>query len=84
VYLDQTDNATEHGNNGQTSAPARRRIFREEALQYYIENEEKIELPVIISPRYFVYLWIVSMFLMVVGLVITFWPLIQQWVERWT
>jgi hypothetical protein len=32
----------------------------------------------VISPRSFVFLWIASLLLMAVGLVIAFWPLIQQ------
>jgi hypothetical protein len=62
--------------------PAERAIFREEAVQHYIQNEEKVELPTVVSPRYFAYLWIVSLLLMAVGLIIAFWPLIQQWVVR--
>jgi hypothetical protein len=84
VYLDPITDSAEHGNNGQTPVSGKRSIFREEAFQHYIANEEKVELPMVVSPRFFVFLWIVSLLLMVVGLVIAFWPLIQQWLENWT
>lgn len=56
-----------------------RAIFREEARRHYIENEEKVELPAVVSPRFFLYLWVLSLALMAVGLTVTFWPLIRQW-----
>ena len=82
MYPEHITVSNHRGNNGQTAVPAERGIFREEAIQHYIQNEEKVELPTVVSPRYFVYLWIVSLLLMAVGLVIAFWPLIQQWVVR--
>lgn len=66
--------------NGQSMSPAERAIFRDEALIHYMLNEEKVELPVSVSPTYFAYFWIISLLLMVVGLMVTFWPLIQNWV----
>ena len=53
-----------------------RSIFRSEALQHYIQNQEKVVLPRLASPRVFVYLWIVALVLLVVGAIIAFWPLI--------
>jgi hypothetical protein len=53
-----------------------RSIFRSEALQHYIQNQEKVVLPRLISPRIFVYLWILALTLMVAGAIIAFWPLI--------
>lgn len=64
---------------GDEDQPAGRAIFREEARRHYIENEEKVELPAVVSPKIFVYLWIISLALMAVGLIVAFWPLIQQW-----
>lgn len=84
MHCDPLTDKTKHGKNGEAPISVRRGIFRLEALQHYIENEEKVELPMVVSPRFFVYLWIVSLFLMVAGLVITFWPLIQQWIGNWT
>lgn len=84
MYPEHITDSAPRRNNGQSPVPAERGIFREEAVQHYIQNEEKVELPTVVSPRFFVYLWIVSLLLMAVGLVITFWPLIQQWVVRWT
>lgn len=82
MHRDPIADNTKQGKNGETPISVRRGIFRSQALQHYIENEEKVELPVVVSPRFFVYLWLVSLFLMFVGLVITFWPLIQQWIEN--
>lgn len=84
MYLNPRTNSVEQRNNGQAPISVKRGIFRAEALQHYIENEEKVELPKVVSPRFFVFLWIVSLFLTAVGLVISFWPLIQQWIENWT
>ena len=82
VYPKHIADSTYRRNNGQVPAPVERAIFRDEAVQHYIRNEEKVELPAVVSPRSFVYLWIVSLLLMAVGLIIAFWPLIQQWVVR--
>jgi hypothetical protein len=82
VYPERVTDSDHRGNNDQSPVPAERGIFREEAVQHYIQNEEKVELPTVVSPRFFVYLWIVSLLLMAVGLIIAFWPLIQQWAVR--
>lgn len=68
-----------HRRNSDSPPPAGRAIFREEARQHYIENEQKVELPLVVSPRFFVYLWILSLVLMTFGLVVAFWPLIRHW-----
>lgn len=54
-------------------------IFREEALQHYVHNEQRVELPASFSRASFIYLWILSLVLVIFGLVIAFWPLIRQW-----
>ena len=79
VYPERITDSTHHGNNDQSPPLTERAIFRDEARQHYIQNEEKVELPMVVSPRFFVYLWILSLLLMATGLIIAFWPLIRQW-----
>ena len=56
-FVDSTD-------RGDEDRPAGRAIFREEARRHYIENEEKVELPAVVSPTIFIYLWLISLALM--------------------
>jgi hypothetical protein len=58
---------------------AERDIFRQEARQHYLQNADKVELPKSVSPRTFIYLWVISLLLMAVGTIVAFWPLIRQW-----
>lgn len=78
MHSDPVTDSTHRGNNDHPP-PVERAIFRDEARQHYIQNEEKVELPKVFSPRFFTVLWILSLLLMAVGLIIAFWPLIQQW-----
>ncbi len=55
-----------------------RSIFRSEARQRYVENQQKIMLPRLLSTRFFLFLWIAGFLIMAAGLIITFWPLIDQ------
>jgi hypothetical protein len=57
---------------------AERSIFRAQALQRYRENQEKVVLPRLVSPRIFVYLWVLAIVLLLAGSIIAFWPLIEQ------
>jgi hypothetical protein len=61
-----------------------RSIFRAEALQRYIQNQEKVVLPHLVSPRAFVYLWVLASLIMVAGLILAFWPWMGQFVVRAT
>ena len=77
-----SDSVTGSNNRGHTNLSPQstdRAIFREEARQHFIQNAEKVELPRVVSPRYFLYLWIISLALMALGLLVAFWPLIRQW-----
>ena len=67
-------------NSGPAAAPpsAERAIFRAEARQHYIQNQEKVVIPRLASPRVFVTLWILGLLLMAAGFLIAFWPLIGQ------
>lgn len=78
MYPNNITDPEHHGENGQPP-PVERDIFRDEARRHYIQNQDKVELPVLVSPRYFLYLWILSLVLMAIGLIVAFWPLIQQW-----
>ena len=55
-----------------------RSIFRAEARERYIQNQEKVVLPRLVSPQVFVYLWILALLVMAAGSIIAFWPLIRQ------
>ena len=55
-----------------------RSIFRAEARKHYIQNQEKVVLPRLVSPQIFVYLWILALLVMAAGSIIAFWPLIRQ------
>ncbi|NCF69060.1 MAG: hypothetical protein GWP61_24130 [Chloroflexi bacterium] len=79
MYNDRTTDRIQSGDIERTKQANERAIFRDEARQHYIQNEEKVELPMVISPRFFVYLWVLSLLLLIPGLIIAFWPLIQQW-----
>ena len=72
---------TDRANNGRPAkAPASRErsIFRAEARQRYIQNQERVVLPRLVSPRVFIVLWILALVLTVAGYLIAFWPLIAQ------
>jgi hypothetical protein len=55
-------------------ATAPRAIFRPEAIRRYVAAQEKIELPRLLSPRAFSYLWGLAILLTVAGFLIGFWP----------
>jgi hypothetical protein len=54
--------------------PPRQSIFRAQALRHYRENQEKVVLPNLVSPRSFVLLWVIATLVMIAGLVLAFWP----------
>lgn len=55
-----------------------RSIFRAEARKRYIQNQEKVVLPRLVSLQVFAYLWILALLFMAAGSIIAFWPLIRQ------
>ena len=62
-------------NVGTESTPSTQRsIFRAEALQHFVQNQEKVVLPNLVSPRAFLFLWILATVVMLVGLLLAFWP----------
>ena len=56
----------------QPAAP--RAIFRREALQRYIQNQERVVLPRLVTPRAFRALWVLAVITLVGGLLVAFWP----------
>lgn len=51
-----------------------RSVFRAEALQRFVQNQEKVVLPNLVSPRAFLFLWILAALIMVAGLILVLWP----------
>jgi hypothetical protein len=74
------DNSS-NGETGNNQLTRERSIFRTEARLHYIENQEKVILPRLISKKLFTILWILALLLAAVGSAIAFWPLIEQ--LRW-
>jgi hypothetical protein len=67
----------------QALSSTQRFIFRAEAFQHYVLNQEKVVLPPLVSPRVFFYLWLLAGLIMIAGLIIAFWPWIGLWVAPW-
>jgi hypothetical protein len=78
VSQEPINNLTQEGEPSQVPPSTTRSIFRSEALEHYIQNQEKVELPRLISVKLFRYLWIVALLLMAAGLVVAFWPLLER------
>lgn len=76
MYQEPVSGPSSDGTSAERSPPATRNIFRAEALDHYLQNQQKIELPRLISTRLFRVLWLVSLLLMALGALIAFWPLI--------
>ena len=73
-----TNDRADNGRPAQAPASPERSIFRAEARERYIQNQERVVLPRLVSPRIFIVLWIVALLCMVAGYLIAFWPLIQR------
>ncbi|HXF60299.1 MAG TPA: hypothetical protein VNK95_01700 [Caldilineaceae bacterium] len=58
--------------------PRERTIFRPEALQHYRRAQQRIVLPRLVSPRFFLYLWLLAALLLAAGFAIAFWPVLDQ------
>ena len=72
---------TDRANNGRpvpASASPERSIFRAEARERYIQNQERVVLPRLVSPRVFIALWILALLCTVAGYLIAFWPMIEE------
>ena len=78
VFQEPTSDRDQNSRPAVAPPSAERAIFRAEARQHYIQNQEKVVIPRLASPRVFVTLWILGLLLMVAGFLIAFWPLIGQ------
>ena len=78
MYQKPANDLTQEGEPAQVPPSATRSIFRSEAREHYIQNQERVELPRLISVRLFRYLWMVALLLMAAGLAVAFWPLLEQ------
>ena len=78
MYQEADNDLTQERGSASVRSSKNRSIFRSEALEHYIRNQEKVELPRLISVRLFRYLWIIALLLMAVGSLIVFWPLLTQ------
>jgi hypothetical protein len=76
VLQEPTSNSVKNGEPASVWPPAERSIFRAEARQHYVQNQEQVVLPPLVSRRIFVFLWILGLLLMLAGSLIVFWPLI--------
>lgn len=78
MYQEPITNPAKDGQAGRQPQENERDIFRAEAREHYIRNQERIELPRLISTRLFRYLWAAALLLMAAGALIAFWPLLAQ------
>lgn len=78
MYQKPANDLTQEGEPAQVPPSATRSIFRSEAREHYIQNQEKVELPRLISAKLFRYLWVLALLLMAAGSIVAFWPLIEQ------
>ena len=74
---EQSSHLSDDGRTREPLANNSRQIFRVQAIEHYIQNQERIELPRLISTRLFRYLWVSALLLMALGAIIAFWPLIR-------
>jgi len=47
-------------------------------MDHYLQNQEKVVLPRLISTKLFRILWLIALLLMAVGSIVAFWPMIEQ------
>ncbi len=76
MFQEPTTDRTQNVGPAQALPSAQRSIFRPEARQHYLQNQEKVVLPRLVSRRVFVTLWILALLLLVVGSMVVFWPMI--------
>jgi hypothetical protein len=78
VLPEPTTGRVENGGPEPALPSTQRSIFRTEARRHYVQNQERVHVPRLASPRTFVYLWILALLLTLVGSLVAFWPLIGQ------
>lgn len=81
TFVQQRLGVDSRADNGDDSPgpPATRTIFRIEAYQNYVQNKERVVFPRLASARGFIALWIVAGLLMIIGLTVAFWPMLQPY-----
>lgn len=70
--------STPYGRPTEEPPTRERAIFRPEALQHYRRAQQRIVLPRLVSPRFFLYLWLLAALLLAAGFAIAFWPVLGQ------
>jgi hypothetical protein len=78
MFQEPTTDRVQDSTGAKAMPTSGRSIFRAEAHKHYIQNQEKVVLPRLVSPQVFVYLWILALLVMAAGSIIAFWPLIRQ------
>ena len=78
VNQEPTTDPVQYGEPAQAFPSAERSIFRAEARQHYIQRQQRVVMPRLASPRIFVYLWMLALFLTALGSIIAFLPLIGR------
>lgn len=53
-----------------------RSIFRSQAIDNYVRNQDRAVFPSLVSPRIFRLLWILAAGSMMLGIIIAFWPVL--------
>jgi hypothetical protein len=76
VFQEPTTDRAQDGRPAQALPSAARSIFRAEARQHYLQNQEKVVLPRLVSRRVFVTLWILVLLFLVAGSIIVVWSFI--------
>ncbi len=66
----------------QDQPSANRSIFRAEALRHYQENQQKVVMPPLVSPRVFIYLWLLAGLTALLGLALAVLPWLDLLVVR--
>lgn len=82
VFPQQTTDSVKNSSPAEALPSTQRFIFRAEALQHYVQNQEKVVLPPLVSPRAFSYLWLLAGLVMMTGLITAFWPWIGPLVDK--
>ena len=81
VLPEPTIDRTQNGEPARVVPATKRTIFRAEAHQHYVQNQEKVAVPRLASPQAFGYLWVLALLLMIAGSLIAFWPLIEPYLR---
>ena len=76
MFQEPTTDHAQNGRPAQALPTAARSIFRAEARQHYLQNQEKVVLPRLVSRRVFITLWILALLFLMAGTIVVVWPLI--------